>query len=604
MIKNKLIFILLIIVIVLLIFFLRFDKKEISYYEKTKTYLNHNDTVNYVGKETCKECHYEIYESYIKTGMGSSFQHATKTKSIIDDNNNPIIYDSIKEIYYQPLWKEDSLYILEFKLFKKDTIHQRLEKVKYIIGSGHHTNSHLYEINGYLHQLPYTFYSQKGIADLPPGYENGNNTRFSREIGMECITCHNAYPNYEYNSSNRYSNILTGIDCERCHGPGEIHVIEKKKGIIIDVENEIDYTIVNPSKLEEELQFEICSRCHLQGITILQEGKNWTSFLPGQKLSETMDVFIPKFKDDNKFIMASHVDRLKQSECFTVGGVNCITCHNPHKSVQKTSINVFNNKCQECHEFCKDDLKHSNCISCHMKPSSSLDIPHITITDHKISIPNEESRNVESEIKEFIGLMCINNDNPSYTNKAKAYLKLYEGFQNKQIYLDSAYHFINKIEHENIFVLMNYYYLTKDYKSIIKKFEKDFYLSSYKSMRYSDLSKIYFWTAEAYGHYEFYEQSYQEYLKAVKLAPNNLHFLLKTSIIEIKLSRFELAKNRLNKILDLNPKYEKALYNLGLIYLNVEKDYLKSKDLFKKAIKLNPEYELAINKLNEISENF
>ena len=47
-------------------------------------YLNHHDSVAYVGKETCKECHYDIYNSYMRTGMGQSFHHATKTKSLLD----------------------------------------------------------------------------------------------------------------------------------------------------------------------------------------------------------------------------------------------------------------------------------------------------------------------------------------------------------------------------------------------------------------------------------------------------------------------------------------------------------------------------------------
>lgn len=71
---------------------------------------------------------------------------------------------------------------------------KRVEKISYIVGSGQHTNSHLIDINGYLHQAPITFYTQKGQWDLAPGFEKGQNTRFERKIEMECITCHNGYP--------------------------------------------------------------------------------------------------------------------------------------------------------------------------------------------------------------------------------------------------------------------------------------------------------------------------------------------------------------------------------------------------------------------------
>ena len=44
------------------------------------------------------------------------------------------------------------------------------EKVDYIIGSGQHTNSHIYNTNGYLHQMPMTYYTQKQKWDFPPGF--------------------------------------------------------------------------------------------------------------------------------------------------------------------------------------------------------------------------------------------------------------------------------------------------------------------------------------------------------------------------------------------------------------------------------------------------
>ena len=40
-------------------------------------FLNLNDTVKYVGKEVCKNCHTSHYESFVQTGMGRSFGLAT-----------------------------------------------------------------------------------------------------------------------------------------------------------------------------------------------------------------------------------------------------------------------------------------------------------------------------------------------------------------------------------------------------------------------------------------------------------------------------------------------------------------------------------------------
>ena len=74
---------------------------------------------------------------------------------------------------------------------------------------------------------------------------------------------------------------------------------------------------MNPAKLSIDAQFDICQRCHLQGNTVLKEGKSFYDFKPGMKLSDFMTVFLPKYKNaDDEFIMASHADRLKQSTCF------------------------------------------------------------------------------------------------------------------------------------------------------------------------------------------------------------------------------------------------------------------------------------------------
>ena len=135
------------------------SKKQVV--TETSPYLNHSDTVKYVGINTCKQCHIDIYESFIQTGMGKSFDLASKQKSSAKINKHTVIYDSFSDFYYHPFWDKDSLKIMEFRLNKMDTVYKRIEKVDFIIGSGQHTNSHMYNTNGYVRQMPLTFYTQK-----------------------------------------------------------------------------------------------------------------------------------------------------------------------------------------------------------------------------------------------------------------------------------------------------------------------------------------------------------------------------------------------------------------------------------------------------------
>ena len=69
------------------------------------------------------------------------------------------------------------------------------------------------------------------------------------------------------------------------------------------------------------------------------------------------------------------------------------------------------------------------------------------------------------------------------------------------------------------------------------------------------------------------------------------------------MSKFEQAKIRLQKIIKLNPNFDKAYYNLGLIYLNVDKDLDIAKLNFEETLKLNPDYIQAKDMIKYIENN-
>jgi hypothetical protein len=47
-------------------------------------FLNLHDSVKYVGKEVCRSCHADIYDSFLQTGMGRSFGLADLHRSKAD----------------------------------------------------------------------------------------------------------------------------------------------------------------------------------------------------------------------------------------------------------------------------------------------------------------------------------------------------------------------------------------------------------------------------------------------------------------------------------------------------------------------------------------
>lgn len=632
----------------LLILLIAFQCKEpagnysnIQTKKDTLVYLNHADSAKYVGINTCKLCHQDIYNSFIKTGMGKSFDVATKEKSSAD-YSHPLIYDKIKDFYYNASWKNDSLYFTEFRLKGKDTIFKRVEQVNYIVGSGQHTNSHIQSVNGYLNQMPMTFYTQKKKWDLPPGFEEGHNTHFTRKIGLECMSCHNSYPNFVLGSENKYNGVQEGINCERCHGPGSIHVAQRQTGSKIDTSKYIDYSIVNPAKLSIDRQFDICQRCHLQGNAVLKEGKSFFDFKPGMKLNDFMTVFLPKYENaDDEFIMASHADRLKQSQCFIksyasvpstptgphAGGsgteklkpykeaLTCVTCHNPHVSVRETNKEVFNDACKNCHgpnkksklecteksvakalHYPNSELKTPNCVSCHMPSSGSSDIPHVTVHDHYIRKPITKKE--KDKIKKFIGLYAINEKSPSNLTKAWAYINQYDKFEAKPEYLDSAHKLLSDKTKEdvqkNIHALLQLNFSKQNFAQIIKYVNLLGESKIFESLNLKSCDNLHAWSAyhvgEAYLNTGDMTKAVKWFEKSIELSPYNLDFRNKLGSAYMNTGKISEAIKTFEIMLKEHPKNISAYTNLGFIKLS-QNNAVEAEQLYTKALKLDPDYE-------------
>jgi predicted CXXCH cytochrome family protein len=625
------------------------DKKA----DTKKVYASLSDSTHYVGINTCRQCHQNIYETFIETGMGKSFDVASRQKSSARFDEHALVYDKFKGFYYRPFWKEDSLYLKEFRMEGKDTVYERTEKINYIIGSGQHTNSHMTNVNGYVYQVPATFYTQKGHWDLPPGFEEGHNTRFGRKIEVECMTCHNAYPKMVEGSENKYTSIPNGIDCERCHGPGSEHVKQKMQGKLVDITKEIDYSIVNPAKLPIALQLDICQRCHIQGNAVLKEGKTFYDFKPGMPLSDVMNVYMPVYKgDEESHIMASHVERLKLSPCFVVSnskvenegetgrsgerekdadlypyrnGMTCVTCHNPHVSVKATDKEVFNKVCTSCHHarnenhelksqvyeprtpnnelICTEDKKkrlalQDNCVHCHMPKNGTTDIPHVSVTDHYIRKPLDTA--AVKKIKEFVTLACINNANDDNTARGNAFISYYEKFSHNPAFLDSAKRYFNDATDEdvrkNLRSLIHIAYLRDDFQSVAAYAErvKDIF-SILKNKNYSNEDA---WTlyriGESYRALNNTEKTLAYFQRAVQLQPFNLDFINKLAQVQVQAQRTEEARRNFEFIIKENPRYASAYISLGYLILSVDQNIAQADRYYDMALALEPDNEQAL----------
>ncbi len=542
---------------------------------ESPAFRNLGPEARYVGMEVCRSCHPDQHAGFVQTGMGQSWGRAPQHSKAVFDAH-AVVYDSIRNLWYHPFLRDSALYVLEYRLEGGDTTHRRLERIDYVVGSGQHTNSHLIMRNGYLFQAPVTWYAQEQRWDLAPGFADWGNPRFGRWIGAECVSCHNHLPEQVPGSVNKYARMPLGIECERCHGPGSLHVEEKLAGIVVDTAREADLSIVNPRRLPRPLQLDLCQRCHLQGIALLRPGKTFYDFRPGMALDSVMQVWLPRYADsDARFIMASQADRLRQSACFRESEeLSCLSCHNPHRSVRRTPRSHFNAACRKCHPGPPESVctapaamrtaAANDCVSCHMPSSGTADIPHVRITDHRIGRATArrhlfgESR---TKGKGFRELKLLTRGRATPLDRARAFLALYDKFLPAPFVLDSAAHYLARAradeplyEQVRIHLLFN----REDWQGL---------LAFAKRLRPEAVRDA--WTAyrlgEAASKLEVPHLALAWLGRAVELMPLHLDFLEKLGVAQMNARRFAEAKATFLKVLAEYPDRPVSCVNLGLL---------------------------------------
>ncbi len=165
-----------------------------------------------------------------------------------------------------------------------------------------------------------------------------------------------------------------GIGCEKCHGPGENHILAVKARFP-------DLAIIDPRMASGRGVITFCGECHSRDD------------------ASPNDPLASRFQ----------AKTLPSSRCFieSQDKLDCITCHDPHRNAA-TTMSYYEAKCLSCHTGparARDPksapkatslseasqpigcpVNPSNgCIACHMPPVNKV-VPHSSFTDHFIRV--------------------------------------------------------------------------------------------------------------------------------------------------------------------------------------------------------------------------
>jgi tetratricopeptide (TPR) repeat protein len=363
----------------------------------------------YVNPRLCFGCHSAIFKTYRETGMAKSFAHPRPENTVEDYGNKNHFFHGPSNTYFEMIRRGADYFQLRYQIGYEGK-HTNVEetKIDYFLGSGIHARAYMHRsTDGRLLQLPVTWYSEKGgYWGMAPGYDFPNHIYGQRAASYDCLFCHNSYPAIPASHARLgdepvYSGELPeGIDCQRCHGPGQNHIqAASKPGANLEA---VRAAIVNPAKLAPDREAEVCFQCHQQttGFSLPHVVKRYDrgdfSYRPGEPLAdfELAFDFTPGTERDNWFQNVSTVTRLRMSQCFlkSNGALKCTTCHDPH-NVQHgaESSDHYNAVCRQCHAGAFSALvaakKHTTepgCVGCHMPLRRPDEVVHIVKTDHHI----------------------------------------------------------------------------------------------------------------------------------------------------------------------------------------------------------------------------
>lgn len=360
----------------------------------------------YADPRVCAQCHPAIAASYQKTGMGRSFRRIQGDNGIERVTPGKPYHHAASDGYFMMVRRDGSWFQRRWQIgFDGKETNVDEKRVDYVLGSGNHARTYLHLTDrNTLQELPLGWYAEKGgYWAMNPGYDRADYVGSVRPIYYECMFCHNGYPKIpEGQHRDVYQEtylqpLPEGIDCQRCHGPGQAHVDRARAGAAAAV---VRAAIVNPSHLSPDREMEVCLECHLETSSeklphaVVRFGRAPFSYVPGQPLADFEVVFDRAPGANKSFEIAQGAYRFRQSQCFlkSAGKLRCTSCHNPHDIPRGAEAAThYNQVCLGCHAAITQASTSgphktgTGCIGCHMPQRRTDDAVHVVMTDHLIA---------------------------------------------------------------------------------------------------------------------------------------------------------------------------------------------------------------------------
>ncbi|HMH21929.1 MAG TPA: multiheme c-type cytochrome [Puia sp.] len=337
-----------------------------------KEAITHPNGHQYAGSEACRNCHRAICDSFVRTAhyLTSGLASKEYIKGSFREGENVFAFDADRKVVMEE--EGDELFQTAYIRGKKE----RSQRFDMVMGSGKKGQTYLYWRGRELFQLPISYFASSHAWANSPGFSPAK-ISFDRSIEVRCMECHSTYAKEVFTSEYIPSQIIYGVSCERCHGPGAGHVEfhtqhpSEKHGKFI----------VNPANLQRLQGLDVCALCHSGTMASMKDA---FSFLPGDTLSHYFVRNTAHIDSSRLDVHANQYGLLTASKCFRVSEtMNCSTCHNTHVK-ESGDLVAYATKCMGCHTESNHNVCRlqppagfsmtANCVNCHMPVKASKNL--------------------------------------------------------------------------------------------------------------------------------------------------------------------------------------------------------------------------------------
>ena len=367
------------------------------------TFEHHARSDEYIGSETCAECHTEAHKKWQESHHFHAMEIPSAKTVRADFNGSTFKNFGVTSKFY----RKDDKYMVETE---NELGEMQAFEIAYTFGWEPLQQYLIKFPDGRLQVLPtcwdvekqewYHIYPDEKISHNDPLFW----TRSLQNWDHMCADCHSTNLHKEFDFSTqtfatKYSEI--NVACESCHGPGRDHVEHAKSGK--GWGGVADFALVDVNSTNVA-QIESCAKCHARRSMVSPYHHAGNQFL-NHFLPEVTQPWSPEMQaptyhvdgqiDDEVYVYGSYI----QSKMFHQG-VKCTDCHDAHT----TKLYHYDNQlCTRCHvpddknpagydnpghHFHEMGTKGASCVECHMPHKSYMVIDDRR--DHSIRIPRPD----------------------------------------------------------------------------------------------------------------------------------------------------------------------------------------------------------------------